>query len=209
MYEAGVDVLPLVQPGSRWLKPEEVRGTGRGVLLVTIHLGNWEFGAPLLATAGWPLLVLTAAEPGAGLTEFRSEARARQGIRTLVVGDDPFAFVEVIRWLADGGTAAILLDRPPANNAAPVEWCGRRFLASPAAAELARATGCVVVPVVLPRVGDVYEARMFEPVDYDRQALGDRAARAAFTGRILRAFEPSVRECPEQWFHFVPVWPRS
>ncbi len=209
LCESGVDVLPWVRPDHRWVEPARVRVAGRGVLLVTIHLGNWEFGAPLLARDGWPLLVLTAPEPGVGLTEFRSEARARQGIRTLVVGDDPFAFVEVIRWLGDGGTVALLLDRPPGQNAATVEWCGRRFLASPAAAELARATGCLVVPVVLPRVGDVYEARMLEPVEYDRQALGDRAARAAFTGRILRAFEPVVRECPEQWFHFVPVWPRS
>ncbi len=206
-YEAGIDVLPLVRPGAGWLTPDQVRAPGRGVLLVTVHLGNWEFGAPLLAKAGWPLLVLTAAEPAVGLTELRRDARARQGVRTLVVGNDPFAFVEVVRWLDGGGTVALLLDRATSGHAAPVSWCGRPFLASPAAAELARATGCVVVPVVLPRVGHGYEVRMLAPVEYDRQSLGNRAARAEFTGRILRAFEPAVRECPDQWFHFVPAWP--
>jgi len=101
----------------------------------------------------------------------------------------------------------LLIDRPPAGRGVRVNWGGRAFDASPAAAELARATGCVVVPVVLPRDGDGYEVRMMPPVEYDRQQLGNRAARAEFTGRILRAFEPAVRECPEQWFHFVPVWP--
>jgi lauroyl/myristoyl acyltransferase len=44
---------------------------------------------------------------------------------------------------------------------------------------------------------------------YDRRALGERAARIAFTQEILRVFEPLIRQHPEQWFHFVPVWPHS
>lgn len=208
-YEAGLDVGRQVRPGPGWPRLDAMREPGRGTLLVTVHLGNWEYGAPLLAGAGWPLLVLTAPEPGAGLTELRRDARARLGIRTLVVGGDPFSFVEVVKWLDGGGTAALLLDRPPEGHGIEVEWLGRAFRASPAAAELARATGCRVLPVVLPRVGDAYEARMLGAVEYDRQALGSRAARAELTGRILRAFEAPVREFPSQWYHFVPVWPRS
>jgi lauroyl/myristoyl acyltransferase len=24
----------------------------------------------------------------------------------------------------------------------------------------------------------------------------------------MRAFEPAIRQHPDQWFHFVPIWPR-
>ena len=54
-----------------------------------------------------------------------------------------------------------------------------------------------------------YRADALPPVAYDRAALGDRAARIAFTGRILRVFEPVIRQHPDQWFHFVPVWPEA
>ena len=124
-----------------------------------------------------------------------------------MVGEDPFAFVEVMRRLQDGGVVALLMDRPAAARAVEVEFFGRPCLASIAAAELARATGCVVLPVFVVREGDGHIARTLAPVEHDRRELGDRAARARFTGRILRAFEPAVRTFSTQWFHFVPVWP--
>ena len=44
---------------------------------------------------------------------------------------------------------------------------------------------------------------------YDRRALGNRQERLKFTQEITRAFEPAIRQHPEQWYHFVPIWPRS
>src|SRR4029077_19270240 len=133
----------------------------RGILLVTPHLGNWEFGGPLLTKRGVKLQVITLAEPGNGLTELRQASRARWGIETLVIGEDPFAFVEVIRRLEGGATVALLLDRPPPASAVRVKLFGRPFDASVAAAELARAVGCALVPVCLVRGVDGYRADLF------------------------------------------------
>ena len=207
-FEAGVDVSQLVQPGSGWEHFQAAQASGQGVLLVTPHLGNWEFGAVLLRERGIRPLVLTAPEPGRGLTELRAHARGRQHIDTLVVGADPFAFVEVIRRLQSGGVVAVLVDRPAAATAVEVELCGRPFAASIAAAELARATGCRILPTYIVREGPLYRAHVLPPVAYDRRELNNRPARARFTGDILRAFEPVLRQYPDQWFHFVPVWPR-
>jgi uncharacterized protein len=208
-YEAGRSIDQRLRPLAGWEHLRDSLEARRGVLLVTVHLGNWEFGAPLLARRGIKLLVLTQPEPGDGFTELRRQARARWGIETFVVGDDPFAFVEIIRRLQAGECVALLVDRPPAAGAVAVELFGRPFSASISAAELARATGCAIVPVVLPRIDGVYSAEVLPPVPYDRAALGNRPARAELTGEILRAFEPSLRQYPEQWFHFVPVWTES
>ncbi len=204
--EAGAPLLAPVEPGSGWDHFTDAVRSGRGILLVTPHLGNWELGASLLTAAGIRPLVLTAREPGHGLTEARAEARQRQGIDTLVVGSDPFAFVEVIRRLQDGGLVALLIDRPAAATAVEVTFLGRPILASIAVAELARASGAVILPTYIVRDGDRHRAHTLPPVTYDRRALSDRAARVELTGRILRAFEPAVRQFPDQWFHFVPIW---
>ncbi|HTH47680.1 MAG TPA: MMPL family transporter [Candidatus Limnocylindria bacterium] len=208
-YEAGGLAAEAVRAGEGWEHFAAAVSSGSGVLLVTPHLGNWEFGAPLLARSGVRPLVLTAPEPGGGLTEARVAARARQGIDTLVVGSDPFAFLEVIKRLQAGGVVALLVDRPPAPTRVEVEFFGRPFAASIAAAELARASGCVVLPVFILRDEQGHHADALPPLAYDRAALGDRAARIAFTGRLMRVFEPVIRAHPGQWFHFVPVWPED
>ena len=181
----------------------------QGVLLLTPHLGNWEIGGCLLAQKGVRLLVLTQAEPGRGFTELRQQARARWGIETLVIGQDTFAFVEVIKRLQDGATVALLVDRPPRNSAVTVELFGRPFAASIAPAELARAAGCALVPVYVVAEGDAYAAHVLPEIVYDRRALGDREARRRLAGEILRAFAPVIRQHADQWYHFVPVWPKN
>ena len=114
--------------------------------------------------------------------------------------------MEVIKRLDAGATVALLIDRPPASTAIGVELFGRPFAASVAAAELARASGCVLLPVYLPRSGDAYAAHVLPPVLYDRAALRDRVARQHLTQEIMHAFEPIIRRYLDQWFHFVPVW---
>lgn len=206
-YEAGLPIEELFGVTSGWEHFERAQAEKRGVLLVTPHLGNWEFGGPSLSRRGVALQVVTLAEPGNELTAMRQASRARWKIETLVIRNDPFAFLEVIRRLEDGATVALLIDRPPPPTATIVELFGRPFPASIAAAELARASGCVVLPVCVPRSGDVYEAHILPPVQYDRAALRDRAARQQFTQELMRVFEPLIRQHLEQWYHFVPVWP--
>ncbi|MBL9126670.1 MAG: lysophospholipid acyltransferase family protein [Verrucomicrobiales bacterium] len=198
-----------VAPSVRWSGYEHLRAAldaGRGALLVTPHLGNWEFGGSLLTSRGVRLLVLTQDEPGEGFTELRRRARERWGVETFVVGRDAFGFVEVVKRLQEGSTVALLVDRPPASSAVSVEFMGREFLASIAPAELARATGCAVLPVYVVAEGSGYEARVLDEVAYDRRALGSREARRRYAGEVMRAFEPVIRSYPDQWYHFVPLW---
>jgi lauroyl/myristoyl acyltransferase len=192
-----------------WEHLARAQGQKRGVLILTCHLGNWEFGGPWLAKRGIALQVVTLAEPGQNFTKLRQESRARWKIDTLVIGEDPFAFVDLIRRLEAGATVAMLVDRPPPIAAAPVELFGRTFSGSIAAAELARACGCVLLPVYLPKVGDAYAAHVLPPIPYERAALGNRETRQQLTQEIMRVFEPIIMQHLDQWFHFVPVWPKK
>lgn len=185
---------------------EAARAPGRGVLLVTPHLGNWELGGAFMVQHGYELVVLTQDEPDPRLTALRQAARTRRGIETLVVGGDAFAFVEIIRRLQQGAIVALLVDRPPAPTAVKIDLFGQPFPASIAAAELARATGCTIVPTIIVRETDGYRAQILPEITYDRAAIGNRAARVRLTQEILRAFEPVIRQYATQWFHFVPVW---
>ena len=184
------------------------RRRGRGTLFITLHLGNWEHGGLLLNQLGIRLTILTQAEPDDGLTDMRKAARARYGVDTLLIGDDGFAFVEVIKQLQAGADMAVSLDRPPDRGGVPVDFFGKPFDASLAAAELARASGCALVGVTIVRRPDGYAVKVLPEFVYDRKALGSREARRELTQQILRAFEPEIRKDIEQWYQFTPIWPR-
>jgi lauroyl/myristoyl acyltransferase len=205
-YEAGLQINDLLGVAGGWEHFQKARAEKRGILLITPHLGNWEFGGPLLTREGVTLQVITLAEPGEEFTKLRQESRKRWNIETLVIGNDGFAFVEIIRRLEAGATVALLVDRPPLHTAIDVWLFGKPFRASVAAAELARASGCVLLPVYLPRNGSGYAANMLAEIPYDRAALRDRAARQELTQRIMNIFEPIICEHLDQWYHFVPLW---
>jgi len=206
-YESGVAGGHWTGDWSGWENFTAAQARGKGVLFVVPHLGNWELGGAFLIQHGYKLLVLTQPEPDQRLTELRRASRARWGVETLVVGEDAFAFIEIIKRLQEGATVAMLVDRPPAPTAVTVDLFGRPFPASIAAAELARASGCAIVPGYIVRRPDGYLARILPEIPYDRAAIGNRAARLQLTQEILRAFEPAIRQHLTQWFHFVPIWP--
>jgi len=201
-------------PVKNWLtNPSELdiiraaRQRGHGTLFITLHLGNWEHGGLLLTQLGIRLTILTQAEPDDGLTDLRIESRRRCGVETLVIGQDNFAFVEVIKKLQAGADLAISLDRPPERGGVPIEFFGHPFEASLAAAELARASGCALIGVTIVRRPDGYAVKVLPEFTYDRKTLGNREARRELTQQILRAFEPEIRKDMDQWYQFTPIWP--
>lgn len=205
-YESGIRPPLRIDSPESWSVFHDALAAKEGVLLVTVHLGNWELGGPLLADLGIRPLVLTASEPGDGLTEMRAHARAHYGVDTLVVGADPFAFVQVIRRLQEGGVVALLVDRPALGSGVEIPFFGKPYKASLAVAELARATGCRVIPIYIVQEDSGPVARALGEVTYQRADLATRERRAGFTQRVLEVFEMVIQRYPDQWFHFVPIW---
>jgi len=205
-FEAGLPIENTFGHATGWECFENALAQKRGVLLLTPHLGNWEFGGPWLTQKGITLQVITMAEPGKNFTQLRQASRARWNIETLVIGTDPFAFVDIIRRLEAGAVIALLIDRPLPSSSATVNLFGRPFAASTAAAELARASGCALLPVYLPRSGNTYEAHVLPEISYDRASLRDSAARQKLTQEIVTVFEPVIQQHIEQWYQFIPVW---
>jgi KDO2-lipid IV(A) lauroyltransferase len=123
------------------------RDGGKGAIVVTGHLGNWELGGILLALRGLPMTVVTLDEPSSALTAWRDAYRRRLGIKTIAVGPGrEFAFVEMIQTLRRGECLAMLVDRPYPGTGAAVQLFGRQTEFSSGPALLWQHTGAPVVP---------------------------------------------------------------
>ena len=207
-FEAGMSADTRFVELTNWEAFEKPFQRGKGVLMVTPHLGNWEIGATLMIRKKIPFYAVTQPEPGGGFTETRAAARARWGIETIVVGQDAFSSLEIIRRLQDGAAVAMLIDRPFGPSGVEVQLFGRPYSASLAAAELARASGAAVVGGIIVEENGGYAARFMEEFQYDRRALGNREGRRELTQRLMSAFEADIRRYADQWYQFVPVWPK-
>jgi len=176
---------------------------GRGVLLVTGHLGNWELGAPHLADIGMKLTVVTMEEQTPELTRWRAEYRQRHGVRTVAIGSDRFAFVEIVKALQRGEAVALLVDRPVPDAAERVQMFERPVWFSNGPSALHKITGAPVLPVfMLEQPDGRYQPSALPMVAMDTNATGHYEN----TQRLADAFEPVIRAHPEQWYQFARVF---
>jgi KDO2-lipid IV(A) lauroyltransferase len=186
------------------------RERGRGAIVVTGHLGHWELGGLMLASHGLPLTVLTLEEPSTELTRWREACRRQLGIKTITVGPGhPFSFVEIIQTLRRNELLAMLVDRPYAGSGAPVQFFGHTTEFSTAPALLAHHTGAAVLPAFVLRDGQGGYLSTAEPIIPMEAPEDRRAALASNTQRIATAFEAIIRQHPEQWFNYTPIWNRA
>jgi lauroyl/myristoyl acyltransferase len=176
------------------------RSRGRGTLLITGHLGAWELGGMLLAAEGFPVNVVTMQEPTRKLDAWRQEYRARFGIKTITVGADKFAFVEIIQALRRNELVAMLVDRPYLNSGVEVRFFGRSTLFSAAAARIWQHTGATIIPAFVLQPGR-YGCYAYPSIEMESGASTE-----SNTQRVADVFEAIVREFPDQWYNFVPIW---
>jgi len=161
---------------------ERARATGRGVIVLSAHLGNWEWGAAWLAARGERVSILARPHPHPWVERWFARRRGEQGVRVL---EGRPAWPDAAQALRRGEWVALMADRGCAGGP-PWGW----------AATLARRTGAVVLPAVMVRLSPGRYAACFEPV-LTPEMCAAGAHRAAVRRQLVLH--------PGQWFGFEPL----
>jgi len=177
---------------------EESFAKGKGVILVTGHIGNWELGALFFGRHGYKINVVTIPEGSERIDSIRGAYRLRQNIRTIVVDGSPFASLEIVAALRRGEIVAMLVDRWDGPDGVPAKFLGedRRFPRGPFV--LSRATGAPILPAFIVRDGNGYRGELDPPFSMD-EAGDEPGAR-----KVSESLERLVRAYPDQWYNFSP-----
>jgi KDO2-lipid IV(A) lauroyltransferase len=173
---------------------------GRGVLIATGHLGNWE-----LSAAGHALLcgdtVDAVVRPldNPLLDKLVRAARETGGNR--MVGKKDFLRV-MLTTLRANGTAAVFVDQNSTmEQDVFVDFFGIPARTGATFAKLAAHTGAAVLPgfAVWVESERRYRLKFYPPLDLTGEVLED-------TRRVQAAVERAVREHPDQWLWIHRRW---
>lgn len=190
----------------QWAELEDVRRSGRGVIIATIHFGNWDLGAAALAAYDYPINAIADAFRYPPMNELIQGSRLKLGMK--VIGHDRIG-TAVFRALRAGEMVAMLVDVASPENAIRVDFFGAPAEVSSAAARVALRTNAWVVPAVVLRgpEDDLDIRPIIDASLRDFAPTGDEQRDAAdLTARIMRSMEPAIRAHPDQWFILDELW---
>lgn len=181
---------------------EHALSRGKGVLLLSGHVGNWELAGCSLAAYGYPLHVVAEGDsrrPGAFSAYERF--RTATGMEVTPLGRSG----RVARSVLEGGKIlALVCDRVIAGRGHTVAFGGGRRALPLGPAKLARRFDATVLImyVVLNPAGPQRYLGVIEPFTFAVQALDDRTLTQSIGERLSRIAE----RYPDQWFVFQPGW---
>ena len=199
-------VLDLFDGADRWDVVEQALAKGKGLIVVTGHLGNWELAGAYVAARGVPLDVIARRMSNPLFDRYLTETRSRIG---MVVVHDAEAVRRTPRSLRDNRTVAFLADQGVLGLASTfVPFFGRpaKTPRGPAVFAL-RLQVPVVFGVAVRQPGGRYRLA-FEPVTVEDTGDRDRDV-DAIVARYTATLERWVRRYPEQYFWHHRRWRRQ
>jgi KDO2-lipid IV(A) lauroyltransferase len=185
-----------------------ILGEGRGIIIVTMHLGHWDLGLKHLAAFLRPVHVVIRNEDPEEITRYADEARRFPDLRVHQTGGDPLLAVDLMLALKRGEMVAIQVDRPVGRILSTLLFGAWTPLPT-GPVQLAMATGAPLVPAfVLFDRGRRYRPLLLPPLRLDRPRPGEeeRALREGML-RMAGMMESVASRYPDQWFNFYDVWP--
>ncbi len=190
----------------QWQDLESLRGSDRGVIIATLHFGNWDVGAAALAVQGFPVNAIAETFPYKPMNDLVQGSRSKLGMN--VIGSEHVG-TSVFRALRRGEILAMLLDVPDPEFGIRVDFFGAPALVSSVPARIALRTNAWMMPSVVLRGPDDDLAltpiidltlRDFQPTGDDERDIVE------LTRLTLRSLEAMIRKYPDQWFIFRRMW---
>lgn len=182
-----------------YVRPALARG--KGWIMLTAHIGNWELLGRWIAAQGVPLTAVAKDPKDPAFADYVRKMRREAGMGTLTKGSSAR---DLLRVLRRGEAIALLPDQNSADVFVPFFGIPTGTVAGPAS--LALHTGAALIPsYCLREPDDTYRLVFLPPIP--AEASGDHDADVA---RIMTeanaVLEGIIRRHPDQWLWLHARW---
>jgi len=183
--------------------------SGRPVIVLGGHFGNWEICPALFGMWGWPLGVVAREMDNPYLQTWFQQARERAGHRLLPKSG---GYDDMLEMLRRGGNLAMLCDQDAGPRGLFVDFFGRPASTFKSIALLAlEYDALIIVGYTLRKPDNFDEAPWFTfevgcEIQIDPRTITSTDPVGEITRQFTAALELAIRRAPEQYFWVHRRW---
>jgi KDO2-lipid IV(A) lauroyltransferase len=184
----------------------EAHAAGKGVIVVTAHVGNWELGSLILNELGYDVTSVALFEKNERVSGLLNRHRAQRGVEILPAG----GFLRgCYRALKNGRVVALLGDRDVTGGGVEVDFFGEPVSLPQGPARLSVRTGApIIAGALLRRANDSWHCVVSDPMFPNTEIDQDDAVRSLIE-QYASELENIIRWHPCQWSIFYDFWNRD
>jgi lauroyl/myristoyl acyltransferase len=188
---------------------DEALAKGKGVIVLTAHLGNWELGGVVIALSGYPFWVVALPHKDKEVDDFFNRQRRSKGISVIPFGK---AARQCLNLLRENKMVALVGDRDFNEKGIVVDFFGKQSFFPLGPAAFSMKTGSAIVPGFMFRnPDDTFTLRIEKPIQFaeleGEQSQQDKEKR---TLEIVNSYKPIIedyiKKYPDQWYMFRRFW---
>ena len=182
---------------------DEAIALDKGVVILTGHVGNWEWMGATLASHGYPSTTIVKKQPNAQFTRLINEYREMVGLEVFARGGSEM--VKAAKAMKQKKLLGFLADQDGGFQGLPVMFLGQESSAVLGPATFAGRFGAPVVPVFSSRKDGGHVVHVLPPIYYEDTGNRDEDL-FRLTERTVRVTENFIREHPSEWLWFQHRW---
>ena len=182
---------------------EEALKKGRGVIILSAHIGNWELGAVVVALLDYPLWVVALEHKHEMVNDFFDSQRKSKGVRVVALAK---AVRQCFGLLKDNKIIALVGDRDFTGKGRIIDFFGKSASFPEGPAAFALKTQAVILPCFMVRnPDDSFTLKIEAPLEVKVSGNKEKDINSCISGYV-KIFESYIRNYPDQWYIFKKFW---
>lgn len=168
----------------------------KGVIILTMHAGNYELTHAALTSLGYPMnIVLRATEDP--IFKIINRSRGTSGAKLINILEDD-TYKESLKALDKNELVYLLADTGALESRHEhVQFLGKKVPVATGWLTMALRSGCSVIPTLAKKDGPRNLITLYEPLKVTKEN------REQIKQKSIKIFEDFIRQNPEQWGMFI------
>lgn len=176
---------------------------GKGVVIFTAHIGNFEWGACGVAAEGYSMWAAGLSRPYEPTNKFFESRRLAKGVRILYVNK---SLLNIFRILKNNEIIAIPTDWDSQGTAHIHDFFGKKAYIPSGPVEVAMKSGAPLIPCFIYRKNK-YNHFMELEKPLELETKGEKKELIDInTAKMIKVLQKYIKEHLDQWEMFHDIW---
>lgn len=184
---------------------DEALSRGKGVVLLSAHIGNWELGGVVVSTIKQPVMAVALTHSDKRIDDFFTRQRTSGNVKPIQIGISLRSCYDALK---NNGLVALLGDRDFSGKGLELDFFGFPALIPKGPAVFSARLDAEIVPTFMVReAGDTFKL-IFEPSLKRVSAVTEKEKVKEIMKGYVSVIERYVKMYPTQWYMFKKAWAR-